>query len=106
MEDGTIFIVYLSRGHAARCCLFYPFVDCSFQLCNNWLCTSSDVEAGFNYPLSKKSHGGDYWSGKGEISSLSTQGSFGLALCDGGAEVGAGGAGFSSSSNSANLMLK
>jgi hypothetical protein len=29
-------------------------VDGSFELCNNWLCTSSDVEAGFNYPISKK----------------------------------------------------
>jgi hypothetical protein len=29
------FIIYLSRGHVARCCLFYPFVDCSFELCNN-----------------------------------------------------------------------
>jgi hypothetical protein len=33
---------------------FYPFVDDSFELCNNCLCTSSDVEAGFNYPISKK----------------------------------------------------
>jgi hypothetical protein len=33
-------------------CFFYPFVDGSFELCNNWLCTSSDVEAGFNYPIS------------------------------------------------------
>jgi hypothetical protein len=36
-------------------CFFTTFVERSFQLCNNWLCTSSDVEAGFNYPLSKKS---------------------------------------------------
>jgi hypothetical protein len=55
IEDGTIFIVYLSRGFVARCCFFYPFVDGSFELCNNWLCTSPDVEAGFNYPISKKS---------------------------------------------------
>jgi hypothetical protein len=54
LEVGTIFIVYLSREHVARCYLFYPFVDCSFELCNNWLCTSLDVEAGFNYPLSEK----------------------------------------------------
>jgi hypothetical protein len=33
---------------------FYPFVDGSVELCNIWLCTSSDVEAGFNYPISKK----------------------------------------------------
>jgi hypothetical protein len=49
-----MFFVYLSRGLVARYCLFYPFVDGSFELCNNWLCTSSDVEAGLNYPISKK----------------------------------------------------
>jgi hypothetical protein len=56
MENETFFIVYLSRGHVALvACFFTTFVECSFQLCNNWLCTSSDVEAGFNYPLYKKS---------------------------------------------------
>jgi hypothetical protein len=29
-------------------------VDGSFELCNIWLCTSSDVEVGFNYPISIK----------------------------------------------------
>jgi hypothetical protein len=54
IEDGTIFFVYLSRGLVARCCFFYPLVDGSFELCKNWLCTSSDVEVGFNSPISKK----------------------------------------------------
>jgi hypothetical protein len=55
MEDGTFFIIYLSREHVpTAACFFTTFVDRSFQLCNNWLCTSLDVEAGFNYLLSKK----------------------------------------------------
>jgi hypothetical protein len=49
-----MFIVYLSQGLVARYCFFYPFEDGSFELCINWLCTSSDVEAGFNYSMSKK----------------------------------------------------
>jgi hypothetical protein len=44
------FFVYLSRGT----CFFTPFVDVSFELCNFWLCTSSYVDARFNYPISKK----------------------------------------------------
>jgi hypothetical protein len=51
IEDGTILFVYLSRGLVARCCFVYPFADGSFEFCNNWLCTFSDVEAGFNYPI-------------------------------------------------------
>jgi hypothetical protein len=56
MEDGTIFFVYLSRELVAVAAYFYPFVDGSFELCNNWLCTSSDVEARFNYPIYKKNN--------------------------------------------------
>jgi hypothetical protein len=34
---------------------FPPFVDGSFELCNNWLCTSSDVETGLIIQYLKKS---------------------------------------------------
>jgi hypothetical protein len=53
-EGWNNFFVYLSRGLLPVATYFYPFVDGSFELCNNWLRTSSDVEAGFNYPISKK----------------------------------------------------
>jgi hypothetical protein len=49
---------YLSFTLVGACCpllLFHPFVDGSFKLCNNGLCTSLDAEAGFNYPI-KKTH--------------------------------------------------
>jgi hypothetical protein len=48
---------FLSFTLVGACCpllLFHPFVDGSFKLCNNGLCTYSDVEAEFNYPISKK----------------------------------------------------
>jgi hypothetical protein len=48
---------FLSFTLVRTCCpllLFHPFVDGSFKLCNIGLCTSSNVEAGFNYPISKK----------------------------------------------------
>jgi hypothetical protein len=48
---------FLSFTLVGVCCpllLFSPFVDGSFKLCNNGLCTSWDVEAEFNYPISKK----------------------------------------------------
>jgi hypothetical protein len=54
MEDGTIFSFTLVGGLLPVVAYFYPFVDGSFELCNNWLCTSLDVDAGFNYPISKK----------------------------------------------------
>jgi hypothetical protein len=41
----------LVGGLLPVCCFFTPFVDVSFELCNFWLCTSSDVEAG---PTSQK----------------------------------------------------
>jgi hypothetical protein len=50
----NIFLSFTLVGFVARCCLFCPFVDGSFELCNIWRCTASDVEAGFNYPISKK----------------------------------------------------
>jgi hypothetical protein len=50
----NIFFVYLSGGLLSVAAFFYPLVDGSFELCNNWLCTSSNVEAGFNSPISKK----------------------------------------------------
>jgi hypothetical protein len=50
----TFFSFTLVGGLLPVAAYFYPFVDGSFELCNNWLCTSSDVEAGFNYPISKK----------------------------------------------------
>jgi hypothetical protein len=49
-----MFIVYLSQGLLSVTAFFYPFEDGCFELCINWPCTSSDVEAGFNYPISKK----------------------------------------------------
>jgi hypothetical protein len=49
-----MFIVYLSQGLLPVTAFFYPFEDDCFELCINWLCTSSDVEAGFNYPILKK----------------------------------------------------
>jgi hypothetical protein len=33
---------------------FLPLCERSFEHCNNWLCTSPDLEAGFNYPIFKK----------------------------------------------------
>jgi hypothetical protein len=50
---------FLSFTLVGACCplllVFYHFREpFSFQLCNNGLCTSSDVEARFNYPLSQK----------------------------------------------------
>jgi hypothetical protein len=50
-----IFSFTLVGGMLPVAAYFYPFVDGSFELCNNWLCTSSDVEAKFNYPILKKS---------------------------------------------------
>jgi hypothetical protein len=44
----------LVGGLLPVCCFFTPLVDVSFELCNFWLCTYSDAEAGFNYPISKK----------------------------------------------------
>jgi hypothetical protein len=49
-----IFSFTLVGGMLPVAAYFYPFVDGSFELCNNWLCTSSDVEAKFNYPILKK----------------------------------------------------
>jgi hypothetical protein len=49
-----MFFVYLSRGLLPVTAFFYHFEDNSFELCIFWLCTSSDVEARFNYPISKK----------------------------------------------------
>jgi hypothetical protein len=46
-----MFIVYLSQGLLSVTAFFYPFEDGCFELCINWPCTSSDVEAGFNYPI-------------------------------------------------------
>jgi hypothetical protein len=55
MKDEIIFIVYLRWGHVARSCLSALFD--LFELYNNWLCTSSDVDARCNYPLTKKMSG-------------------------------------------------
>jgi hypothetical protein len=48
------FLSFTLVGASCPLLLFHPFVDGSFKLCNIGLCTSSDVEAGFNYPISKK----------------------------------------------------
>jgi hypothetical protein len=48
---------YLSFTLVGACCpllLFHPFMDGSFKLCNNGLCTYLDVETGFNYPILEK----------------------------------------------------
>jgi hypothetical protein len=50
----NIFSFTLVGGLLPVCCFFTPFVNVSFELCNFLLCTSSDVKAGFNYPISKK----------------------------------------------------
>jgi hypothetical protein len=51
---NQFFSFTLVGGLLPVCCFFTPFVDVSFELFNFWLCPSSDVEAGFNYPISKK----------------------------------------------------
>jgi hypothetical protein len=53
MKDGIFFIVYLRWGRVARKCLSALFDFCLNSV-NSWLCTSSDVEADFNYLLLKK----------------------------------------------------
>jgi hypothetical protein len=51
---NNFFSFTLVGGLLPVAAFFYPFVDGSLELSNNWLCTSSYVEAGFNYPISKK----------------------------------------------------
>jgi hypothetical protein len=41
------FLSFTLVGDYCLLLLFSPFVDGSFKLCNNGLCTSSDVEAEF-----------------------------------------------------------
>jgi hypothetical protein len=45
------FLSFTLVGAFAHYCCFHPIVDGSVKLCNNGLSTSSDAEAGFNYPI-------------------------------------------------------
>jgi hypothetical protein len=51
------FLSFTLVGAFCPLLFFHPCVDGSFKLCIIGLCTSSDVEAGFKYPISKKKCG-------------------------------------------------